>query len=61
LLRYHVSGIPTQYIIAPNGKIVQSFVGYGGPSNDLANAIKAAQALPATPPAGPVPVKAAAE
>jgi thiol-disulfide isomerase/thioredoxin len=39
---YHVSGIPTQYVIAPDGKIVKSFVGYGGPTDDLANAIQAA-------------------
>jgi thiol-disulfide isomerase/thioredoxin len=39
---YHVSGIPTQYVIAPDGKIVQSFVGYGGPNDDLANAIQKA-------------------
>ncbi len=39
---YHVSGIPTQYVIAPDGKIVQSFVGYAGPKNDLTSAIKTA-------------------
>jgi thiol-disulfide isomerase/thioredoxin/outer membrane lipoprotein-sorting protein len=41
---YHVSGIPTQYVIDPKGNIVKSFVGYGGPSDDLANAVKAAGA-----------------
>ena len=39
---YHVSGIPTQYIIDGNGKIVTSFVGFGGPTDDLENAIKKA-------------------
>ena len=49
---YHVSGIPTQYIINPAGKVVKSFVGFGGPSDDLANAITSASAvasLPAAP------------
>ena len=36
---YHVSGIPTQYIIGKDGKIVTSFVGYGGPTSDLADAL----------------------
>ncbi len=36
---YHVSGIPTQYVIGKDGKITQSFVGYDGPSDDLANAV----------------------
>ena len=36
---YHVSGIPTQYIIGKNGKVVTSFVGYGGPNSDLADAL----------------------
>lgn len=39
---YHVSGIPTQYIIGKDGKITQSFVGYGGPTDDLANALTSA-------------------
>ncbi len=39
---YNVSGIPTQYIIGKDGKITQSFVGYDGPSEDLANAITSA-------------------
>ena len=39
---YKVSSIPTQYVIDPNGRVVQSFVGYDGPSGDLENAIKAA-------------------
>ena len=39
---YHVSGIPTQYIVGKDGKIAQSFVGYDGPSDDLANAITSA-------------------
>lgn len=41
---YNVTGIPTQYIIDPKGNVVQTFVGYGGPSDDLSNAIKAAGA-----------------
>ena len=41
---YNVSGIPTQYVIDPQGNVVQSFVGYDGPNDDLANAIKAAGA-----------------
>ncbi len=39
---YHVSGIPTQYVIGKDGKITQSFVGYDGPTEDLANAITSA-------------------
>lgn len=42
---YHVSGIPTQYVLSREGKIVQSFVGYDGPTDDLENAIKAAQSV----------------
>lgn len=41
---YKVSGIPTQYVIGADGRIVKSFLGYGGPTDDLANAIKQAQA-----------------
>ena len=44
---YHVSGIPTQYVIDKNGKIFQSFVGYGGPTTELADAITKASAAPA--------------
>lgn len=44
---YHVSGIPTQYVIGKDGKIVTSFVGYGGPTADLANALTQAAAVPA--------------
>ena len=40
--KYHVSGIPTQYIVDPTGKIVTSFVGFGGPNDDLENAINKA-------------------
>ncbi len=36
---FKVSGIPTQYVIDPKGKITASFVGYGGPTNDLREAI----------------------
>ena len=39
---YHVSGIPTQYVVGKDGKITQSFVGYDGPSENLANAITSA-------------------
>ena len=39
---YHVSGIPTQYVIDKNGKVANSFVGYGGPTDDLEKAVKAA-------------------
>lgn len=41
---YNVTGIPTQYVIDPKGNVAQTFVGYSGPSDDLANAIKAAGA-----------------
>jgi thiol-disulfide isomerase/thioredoxin len=36
---YHVSGIPVQYVIDPAGKIVKSFLGYGLPTTDLADAL----------------------
>lgn len=39
---YKVTGIPTQYVIDKTGKIRASFVGYGGPTNDLENAVRAA-------------------
>ncbi len=39
---YHVSGIPTQYVIDANGVVRTSFVGYGGPTDDLEKAIRAA-------------------
>ena len=36
---YHLSGIPVQYVIDPAGKIVHtSFIGYGLPTTDLADA-----------------------
>jgi thiol-disulfide isomerase/thioredoxin len=41
---YGVTGIPTQFIIDRNGKIVKTLVGYGGPNSDLENAITAAGA-----------------
>ena len=44
---YHVSGIPTQYVIGKDGKVIVSFVGYGGPTTDLADAITKASAAPA--------------
>jgi peroxiredoxin len=40
---YHVSGIPTQYIIDSQGRIRKSFVGFGGPTDDLEKAVRAAQ------------------
>jgi thiol-disulfide isomerase/thioredoxin len=47
---YKVTGIPTQYVITPDGKVAASFIGYGGPSDDLEKAILAAKA-----PAGGAP------
>ncbi len=44
---YHVTGIPTQYVIDKNGRIFKSFVGYGGPTTELADAITKASAAPA--------------
>jgi thiol-disulfide isomerase/thioredoxin len=43
---YHVSGIPTQYVIDPKGNITDSFVGYGGPTGDLESAVRAALKKP---------------
>ena len=45
---FHVSGIPTQYVIDAQGVIRASSVGYGGPTDDLENSVRAA-AQPATP------------
>lgn len=39
---YKVSGIPTQFVIDRGGVVRASFVGYGGPTDDLANAIQSA-------------------
>jgi thiol-disulfide isomerase/thioredoxin len=39
---FQVTGIPTQYVLDKNGVIRASFVGYGGPTNDLEQAIRAA-------------------
>ena len=39
---YGVSGIPTQYIIGKDGRIVKSIVGYDKGSTDLEDALKAA-------------------
>lgn len=36
---YKVSGIPTQYVIDRDGKIVTAFVGFSGPTDDLEKAI----------------------
>jgi len=44
---YHVTGIPTQYVIGKDGKVITSFVGYGGPTTDLADALTQATAAPA--------------
>ena len=41
---YGVSGIPTQYIIGPDGRIVKSIVGYDSGSTALEDALKAAGA-----------------
>jgi thiol-disulfide isomerase/thioredoxin len=43
---FRVTGIPTQYVLDPDGVICASFVGYGGPNNDLEKAIRAALAGP---------------
>jgi thiol-disulfide isomerase/thioredoxin len=37
---YHVSGIPTQFIIDPAGKIVHSIVGFPGDDSELVGAIR---------------------
>jgi hypothetical protein len=37
-----VSGIPTQYVLDRSGIVRASFVGYGGPTDDLEKAIRAA-------------------
>ena len=37
---YGVSGIPTQYIIGPNGKIIKSIVGYAAGDTQLEDALK---------------------
>ena len=41
---YNVSGIPTQYVIDANGVIRAAFVGYGGPTDALEKAVRAALA-----------------
>ncbi len=41
---YGVSGIPTQYVIGRNGRIVKSIVGYDAGSTSLEDALKAAGA-----------------
>jgi thiol-disulfide isomerase/thioredoxin len=38
---YQITAIPTQFIIDKQGVVRASFVGYGGPTDDLENAIKA--------------------
>ncbi len=44
---YHVTGIPTQYVIGKDGTVRAHFVGYGGPTTDLADALTQAIAAPA--------------
>jgi len=39
---FHVSGIPTQVVLDKDGIVRASFVGYGGPTEDLEKAIHAA-------------------
>ena len=39
---YHVSGIPTQYVIDRKGRVVKSLVGYSGGEADLASGIELA-------------------
>jgi len=39
---YNVSGIPTQYVIGRNGKVVASNVGFGGDDNALDQGIRSA-------------------
>ncbi len=41
---FHVTGIPTQYVLDKDGVICASFVGYAGPMNALEKAIRAALA-----------------
>ncbi len=41
---YQVSGIPTQYVIDAGGMVRASFVGYGGPTDDLERAVRGAGA-----------------
>lgn len=37
---FHISGIPTQFVIDRDGKIAASFVGYGGDEHNLEKAIQ---------------------
>ena len=39
---FKVTGIPTQYVIDASGNICASFVGFGGPTDDLEKAVRAA-------------------
>lgn len=39
---YQVSGIPTQYVIDAQGVVRASFVGFGGPTDDLEKAVRQA-------------------
>lgn len=38
---YHVPGIPAQFVVDRGGIIRASFIGYGGPTDDLTKAIRA--------------------
>lgn len=39
---FQVTGIPTQFVIDAGGTVRASFVGYGGPTDDLEKAVRAA-------------------
>jgi len=41
---YRVSGIPTQYVVDADGKIRSSSVGFGGETDEMEKAIRAALA-----------------
>lgn len=43
---YKVTGIPTQYVIGRDGKIVKGMVGYGGPTRDLQDTIQQVLSVP---------------
>jgi thiol-disulfide isomerase/thioredoxin len=48
---YNVSGIPAQYVIGRDGKVVTSILGISGDDSDLIGGIKAALGLPQPVPA----------
>ena len=43
---YHISGIPTQYVVDKAGVVHASFVGYGGPTDDQETTVRAALKQP---------------